>query len=53
VRGTISEDYADEDEDVIHALEGRFFVRDADDHAWITVTGERDFGGVSAWVGWP
>jgi len=51
VRGTISEDYADEDEDVIHALEGSFFVRDADEHAWITATEDGNFGGVNAWVG--
>ena len=51
VRGEISEDGSDGDTDGIHANGGRFFVKDADESAWIDIANDYWFDGVRAWVG--
>ena len=53
VRGQIGEDDTDGDADEIRARDGRFWVRDADEWAWIDGTSSSCLGNVSCVVGAP
>ena len=51
VRGTISQDGADGDTDLIHANAGSYFVIDSTTFTQITPTTADTFGGLTASVG--